>query len=117
MTEKKLANCLGWFSIGLGVTQLVAPRWLGEKIGVGDRAWLMRALGTREIMTGLGVLAQQPRPVLPMWGRVAGDLMDLALLGAALKSPYNDRGRVGVATGMVLGVGLADLAVARMLER
>lgn len=45
-----------------------------------------------------------------------GDLMDLALLGAALKSPYNDRGRVGVATGMVLGVGLADLACARMLE-
>lgn len=62
MTEKKLANCLGWFSIGLGVTQMVAPRWLGEKIGVGDRAWLMRALGAREIMTGLGVLAQQPRP-------------------------------------------------------
>jgi hypothetical protein len=116
MKDLRLAKGLGWFSIGLGLTQILAPGWLGRAIGVGERKGLMRALGAREIITGLGVLAQQPRPALPVWGRVAGDAMDMALLAAAFKNPYNDRGRVAGAAGMVLGVGLLDWACARSLE-
>ncbi|MFL6193213.1 MAG: hypothetical protein ACJ75H_03510 [Thermoanaerobaculia bacterium] len=115
MNDNKLAKGLGWFSIGLGLTQLLAPGWLGRKIGVGERTGLMRALGAREAMTGVGVLMQD-RPAVPMWGRVAGDLMDMALLAAALRSPWNDRGRVAGAAGMVLGVGLVDLLCARSLQ-
>jgi hypothetical protein len=115
MTKLQLAKGLGWFSIGLGLTQLLAPDWLGRKIGVGERTGVMRALGAREAMTGITVLAQD-KPALPLWGRVAGDLMDMALLAAALKAPENRKGRVAGAAGMVLGVGLLDLACARMLQ-
>jgi hypothetical protein len=115
MTKRQLAKGLGWFSIGLGLTQLLAPEWLGRKIGIGERTGVLRALGAREAMTGVGVLMQE-RPTLPLWGRVAGDVMDMALLAAALKSPENDRSRVAGATGMVVGVGLLDLACARMLQ-
>ena len=117
MNDLRLARGLGWFSIGLGLTQIVAPGWLGRAIGVGERNGLMRALGAREIITGLAVLAERPSPALPIWGRVAGDAMDMALLAAALKNPYNDRARIAGAAGMVLGVGLLDWACAQSLER
>jgi hypothetical protein len=115
MTKLQLAKGLGWFSIGLGMTQLLAPRWLGQKIGIGERTGILRALGARETITGVGVLMEE-KPTLSLWGRVVGDVMDVALLAAALKSPENERGRVAGATGMVLGVGLLDLACARMLQ-
>ncbi|HEV2845034.1 MAG TPA: hypothetical protein VG477_09330 [Thermoanaerobaculia bacterium] len=113
MTEEKLAKGLGLFSIGLGLTQLLAPRWLGRKIGIGDETGLMRALGARETLTGIGVLNPRTQNV-GLWGRVAGDVMDLAILGLALRSPGTQKNRTAVATGMVLGVGLLDLAAARM---
>lgn len=112
MTEMQLAKGLGWFSIGLGLTQLIAPGWLGRKIGIGEETGLMRALGAREAMTGVGVL--NPRTThLGLWGRVAGDVMDLAILGLALKSPGTYKKRVAIATAMVLGVGLLDLMAAQ----
>jgi hypothetical protein len=114
--QMQLAKGLGWFSIGLGLTQLLAPKWLEEKIGLrSDRAGLMRALGAREAMAGMGVLLSD-KPVGPLWGRVAGDAMDLALLGAALASPGNEKGRLAGVTGMVVGVTLLDFACARMLQ-
>ena len=114
--QDRLAHSLGWFSIGLGLTQLLAPRWLERQIGIQkDRTGLMRALGAREAATGLLALSQdQPTPSI--WGRVAGDAMDLALLGAALKSPENRKNRLAVAIAMVLGVTALDFACARMLE-
>jgi hypothetical protein len=116
MNLRNLAKGLGWFSLGLGATQLLAPEWLGRQIGVGEeKAGVMRALGAREALTGISVLMQR-KPTLPIWGRVAGDAMDLALLAAALRSPRSERGRVAGATGMVLGVGLLDYACARMLQ-
>jgi hypothetical protein len=112
----KLAKGLGWFSIGLGLTQLLAPQWLERQIGIrSGRTGLMRALGARETMAGLGVLMGDTK-VVPLWGRVAGDAMDLALLAAALKSPGNEKGRLAGATGMVVGVSLLDFACARMLQ-
>lgn len=116
MKNTKMAKGLGWFSIGLGLTQLVAPRWLGGAIGIGERPGLMRALGARELVTGVGVLAQS-KPKVPMWGRVVGDLMDVALLATALRSGGTQKGRVAGATGMVLGVGLLDLLCARQLQQ
>lgn len=114
--QMQLAKGLGWFSIGLGLTQLLAPRWLERQIGIRqERTGLMRALGAREAMAGVGVLLND-KPTVPLWGRVAGDVMDLALLAAALKSPANEKGRLAGATGMVVGVSLLDFACARMLQ-
>lgn len=116
MREIRLARGLGWFSVGLGLTQLLAPRWLERQIGIEkDRTGLMRALGAREAATGFLALTQD-KPTPSIWGRVAGDAMDLALLGAALKSEENQKNRIAVAIAMVLGVTALDFACARMLE-
>ena len=73
---------LGWFSIALGVAELIAPRAVSRGAGLGDTAGLVRLYGLRELACGIGILASgNPRPFL--WGRVAGDAMDLATLAAA----------------------------------
>jgi uncharacterized membrane protein len=107
----KLAQGLGWFSIGLGVAQIVAPRGMSRLIGVkdaeGNRA-LMRAVGMREIAAGIGLLSD-PKPTGFAVARVAGDVMDLAMLANALTTRENDHGRTAFATAAVIGVGLLDV--------
>src|SRR5206468_7321735 len=116
MDQMKLAKGLGWFSIGLGLTEMLAPEWLARKIGVPeDRTTLLRAMGAREAVTGVGVLMEE-RPTAGMWGRVAGDAVDISLLAAALKSPRRETGKVIGALGMVLGVTLLDVLCARSLQ-
>jgi uncharacterized membrane protein len=112
-----LAQGLGWFSIGLGVAQIVAPRGVSRLIGVKDahgHKGLMRALGLREISAGIGLLTD-PKPTGFAVARVAGDVMDLALLANALRTPENDRGRTAFATAAVVGVGLLDVLASEEL--
>lgn len=105
-----LSNALGWFSIGLGLAQVTAPRGVARFIGVDDsdrNCNLMRAVGARELASGVGLLSQ-PRQPGWAWTRVAGDVMDLALLSSALTSDDNQRGRTSGATAAVLGVAVLD---------
>jgi len=46
----QLARALGWFSIGLGVVELLAPRRVTETLGMEGSETLVRAFGIREIM-------------------------------------------------------------------
>src|SRR5688500_10083033 len=80
---QRRATGLGWFSIGLGLAATLAPGLLAERIGAGrgpkkDAATF--AVGVRELLTGAGILAGVGRPIW-LWARVAGDILDLALLG------------------------------------
>jgi hypothetical protein len=102
-----IARGLGWFSVALGVTQIVAPRRLSRLIGVNDRPLLMRMLGIRETLAGVSILAQR-RPVPGLWSRVAGDGMDLALLGAGLASRNSGKPKLLGATAAVAGVTALD---------
>jgi len=119
--EEKIMRGLGWFSIGLGVAEIVAPRSLAKLIGLrGNYDGLLRAVGAREIASGIGILTQ--RPYAPsnafwMWSRVGGDAMDLALLGAASRSRKSDRGRIAMATAAVAGVTALDAVCSQRLTR
>ena len=42
MNEMKVASGLGWFSIGLGLAEIVAGREIGRSLGMEDRSWLIR---------------------------------------------------------------------------
>jgi uncharacterized membrane protein len=78
---------------------------------------LMRAVGARELGAGTGILGR-PRPAGWLWARVAGDAMDLALLGAALGSRRNTQRRVLAAAAAVAGITALDLyASARRSRR
>jgi uncharacterized membrane protein len=68
----------------------------------------MRLLGLRELTCGVGLLTGH-RPAGWLWARVAGDVMDVALLGSALASGPPSPERVTAATAAVLGVTAADL--------
>jgi uncharacterized membrane protein len=105
---EQLAKALGWFSISLGLAQLLAPRGMSRAVGVPERPGVMRAIGAREIASGIGILSQR-RPANWLWTRVVGDAMDLALLGIAARSPQHLRRRVTLATAAVAGVALLDL--------
>lgn len=107
---------LGWFSIGLGLAELLAPRGLSRFIGVRDHRPLVRVLGLREITSGVGILTRA-RPTGWLWSRVAGDATDLALLRAAFRSYRARPGRLGVATAAVAGVTLLDVICSRRLSR
>jgi uncharacterized membrane protein len=105
---RTLANALGWFSIGLGLSQLLAPRTVARTAGVADHPALLRTLGMREVITGVGILGQS-RPTGWLWARVAGDAMDLALLGIAAASSKNRRNRIAIVAGAVVGVAVLDM--------
>lgn len=117
VTGGRLARGLGWFSLGLGLAGVVAPRGLTRLAGVrGDHNVLVRLLGLREIASGIGILLQR-RPVGAVWSRVAGDAMDLAFLGAAFATPRADRGRLTAATAAAAGMTALDIIGARRLSQ
>jgi hypothetical protein len=109
-----VARGLGWFSIGLGLAELLAPRALSRAIGLPGTAGFTRACGIREIATGIGILASR-NPTPWVWARVAGDALDVSTLTAGLAGGTN---RTGAAVGLasVAGVTLADLATAQILS-
>jgi hypothetical protein len=112
-----LAQGLGWFSIGLGVLELVAARDIARGLGAPGGQQVLRAYGLREVANGIGILASRDRRPW-IWGRVAGDAMDIATL-AAEGEPYGrtQRARWRLAIGSVLGIAALDLACALTLGR
>src|SRR5262245_32797743 len=112
-----LARTLSWFSIGLGLAEVMAPRALARLIGVsGEHRMLLRLFGLREIASGVGLLTQR-RPVPWMWGRVGGDALDLACLGAALTSDEARPGRIAAAMAAVAGVTALDVLCSQQLSQ
>lgn len=113
---KRLARRLGWFSIGLGLTELLAPRAIAKISGVSNKhTGLIRLYGLREIAAGVTIFSQQ-RPAAGLWSRVAGDALDLASLGMAFTAPEAKRGRVAFATANVLAVTALDLIATKQLS-
>lgn len=112
-SARSLARGLGWFSIGLGVVQLVAPRQVARFIGMSGSEGMIRACGVREIATGVGILlAEDPKPWI--YGRVGGDALDLAGLGWSIehgREPAN----AAIAAGAVAGITALDLSCAKAL--
>ena len=111
-----LARALGWFSVGLGLTEMTAPEILARFIGVTSRPSLVRLMGLREIVSGMGILSGR-NPTDWLWTRVGGDVIDLALLGAAFKSDSANRNRVSAATAAVAGVAALDFLCTREVGR
>jgi uncharacterized membrane protein len=94
------------------------PKKLAELIGVDPDGWtpiVLRAMGLREIAAGFGVLAQPRRPA-PLWARVAGDLVDLGLLGLAAGTKRTSGARLAGAVAAVAGVMALDIVAAKKIQ-
>ena len=113
-TAGTLARGLGWFSIGLGLAELLATRRLTRTLGMEGHEGLVQAYGLREIATGIAILsANDPAPWI--WGRVGGDALDIATLAVGLDEDNPKRGNVGLGIGAVLGVTALDVICGQML--
>ena len=120
-TDAEFGRGLGWASIAIGLTEVLAPRQVENMMGLEDtpdRRGTIRILGVRELCHGIGILTETEateRMRTGVWARVAGDVLDSALLGVAAmktKKPFS----FAVVTGMVLAIGLADLLCAKRLS-
>ena len=114
-SAKRLAKGMGWFSVGLGLAELLAPKTIASISGVSNtRTGLIRLYGLRELASGIAIFSQE-KPTEAVWSRVAGDALDLASLGVAFTSPTAKRGRIAFATANVLAVTALDLICAQQL--
>ena len=114
----KLSQGLGWFSVGLGLAEAIAPDAVARVIGMDEKPEyrpLLRVFGLREIASGVGLLTSG-RMSGWLWGRVAGDAMDLAVLGFASESKRANRTRLAVAAFDVAGVAALDFLTAKQTD-
>jgi uncharacterized membrane protein len=117
MNFDKTARKLGWFSLGLGLVELLWPKGIQRLVGArGDYSGLIRVAGMREIVHAL-LIFTQARPNQGMWSRVMGDALDLVCLGAALTSPRHDQKRAAIATAAVAGITAVDALTAVQVSR
>ena len=113
-TSDRVARGLGWFSIGLGLAEIVAPGRLARAFGLEGRERLLQAYGGREIGAGIWALSDTPTPAI--WGRVAGDVVDLATLAAGLRGADEaQRRNAWIALAAVAGITAVDLLTAASL--
>ena len=115
MTSLNAARALGLTGIGLGLAEMGMPERLSKQLGVRSSSTLLRAMGAREILSGVGILSlRNPKPGL--WARVAGDAIDLGLLGVAV-GKSRDRRMVARAIAMVLAISALDVFYAQRMQR
>ena len=112
--HEALAKGLGWFSIGLGAVELVGARALCQALGLDGHETLVRVYGARELATGAAILtSHDPTPWI--WGRVIGDVVDLATLAAGLRDDNSKRDNLTLAIAAVAGVTVLDAVCAQGL--
>ena len=108
-----LVRGLGLASAALGVPMLARTDEVAALVGVDDDASsrpVIQAVGVRELVAAVLLLVGPQRSV---WVRVAGDGLDLALLGSALADRSGERERrVRAATAVVAVLTAVDLYAA-----
>ena len=107
----RLGRALGWFSLGLGLMELLAPRRVARTLGMEGHEGLVRAYGAREI--GAGMLSLSTERPLGLWSRVAGDALDIGTVMTVARRNERKRGAVGLALAVLAGVAAIDLLAAQ----
>jgi hypothetical protein len=85
-----VAAGLGFFSIGLGLAELVAPRLVRQAMAFRCSDGMVRLYGARELINGVGILLAWKRAPW-VWARGAGDALDIA----PARSPAGVAARAG----------------------
>jgi len=116
VNDIQAAKFLGWFSVGLGAAELVFGRSMNRTLGLGQSPALVRAFGAREVAAGVAVL-MYPDMAAPIWLRVAGDALDLAVLARALSTRNRRREATLLSMFAVLGVTALDVMTAASLSQ
>lgn len=109
MDDRTMARGLAWFGIGLGLAELFAPRRVAGATGLEGHEGLIQLYGLREIASGAAILAAA-EPERRLGLRVAGDILDGAVLAARAAPSNPRRGRTLAAALAVAPVIILDTA-------
>jgi hypothetical protein len=96
--------------------EVVAARSLTRALGMDGQETLVRAYGVREIATGVAILASED-PTPWIWGRVAGDALDIATLATGFNEDNPQTENLGIALAAVAGVTALDIYCGQALSR
>lgn len=109
------ARVLGWMSIGMGLVGVLLPRLLCRSTQTygGRRATAMvRGAGLRNLGVGAGLLlSKNPTPWL--WGRVAGDVMDIGVVATGMANGMTDPLRGSAVLGLLGGLTVVEASCSR----
>jgi hypothetical protein len=103
----RLARALGWFSIALGLAELLAARRMASALGMEGKEMLVRVYGAREITAGVMSLSMSSQPGIA--SRVVGDVLDAATLLIARSASNPRRKNVDFALAAVIGAAILDV--------
>jgi hypothetical protein len=106
----RMARNLGWFSLGLGALEILAPGRITRALGMEGKENLVRGYGFREVASGMLTLSIEKKAGL--WSRVAGDGLDIATLVTGLRDDNPKKGNVAIGLMMVAGITLLDIVTA-----
>jgi hypothetical protein len=117
MDYKKLGIGLGFFSLGLGMAEVLAPGRLARLLGVEGKTAkrVIGVFGARELLAG-AMLLRGPAVSTNAWNRVVGDAMDLGALGLAFSRTSRRRAVAG-ALGFVSAAMAVDAIAALGLAK
>lgn len=111
---RALAEGLGWFSIGLGLTELAYGGAIARWLGMPRAAPVIHAYGVRELLQGAGILgSRDPTPWIS--ARVAGDALDIATVLPGLEDPNPRKHNALTALVALVGVTAVDVICAKKL--
>jgi hypothetical protein len=108
---------LGWVSLAIGTAEFVAPERIESLLGLEhcpQQRRMVRLLGMRELMHGASLLFEKRSPSgakKALWARVAGDVVDTAMLAVAAAKTRRPA-RFATITAAVLAIGAMDLLCA-----
>ena len=110
--EPALSQMIGTTALTLGLWGLLFPNAVKRTLGVRSPPGVVRLLfGAREMATGVA-LSSDPTKAEVLWGRVAADVFDIAVL-SSLARPTNPSRRMAKAgLAFVLAVTALDLVTA-----
>lgn len=116
MNDIRTAKSFSYFSLGLGLVELVAARRLTAILGLQVPSAVIRGFGAREVAAGIGVLTS-PDNTGPMWARVGGDVRDVVALASGLGRDNHNRGVAIGATLAALAIPAQGVACAAALQQ
>jgi hypothetical protein len=111
----RMAKNLGYFSIALGVAELVAPRAVCRAAGLNGMESVVRSYGAREIATGVAILTSH-NPAPWIWGRVAGDMADIATVATGIRQDGEKKSNAVLTLAALAAVTAVDVMCASGLE-
>jgi hypothetical protein len=108
------ARMMGLFSYALGTAQILRPGSVNRLMGVPDHNpnhAMTRLIGIREIVTGTGVLFGKNTSGW-MWGRVAGDIMDISNVAGQLAGRLGTREKLVPTLVVLSAIAVLDAKIA-----